>query len=206
MSNESPSKIRSVLLCVLVFFVALGCARNENTGDSTRLAETNKATATNTTTSLATRIEPGLKPTMVHALEAYAPGFQRFAASEYAQHADTTYRADGDFNGDAIPDLALYGHDQTRELLLVLLSGPDSTYRVVPIRASKLEPFQNGVYIYLNTEPPGALEIPAEFKKTLEPKPPDRLRYAAINVFYDSEASVLYYWNGKEFVKVITGD
>jgi hypothetical protein len=180
--------------------------RGENTRANTSVADGNTANGGSATTSLATRIEPELTPAMLRALIVYTPHFQRFAASEYAQHTDTTYRADGDFNGDAIPDLALYGHDETRELLLVLLSEADSTYRVVPISASKLEPFQNGVSIYLNTEPPGPVEIPAEFKKTLEPKPPDRLAYAAINVFYDSEASVLYYWNRKEFVKVITGD
>jgi len=207
MSNESLSDIRSIQLRLFALLVvAIGCARSDNTGASTKVADTYTVNGASAATSLAPSIEPELTPAMLRALNVYAPHFERFAASEYGQHTDTTYRADGDFNGDAIPDLALYGHDKTRELLLVLLSEADSTYRVVPISTSKLEPFQNGVSIYLNTEPPGPVDIPAEFKKTLEPKPPDRLAYAAINVFYDSEASVLYYWNGKEFIKVITGD
>jgi len=143
---------------------------------------------------------------MVRALNGYAPQFHRFAASEYAPGVDTTYRADGDFNGDGVPDLALYGHDKTRELLFVLMSESDSVYRVVPIEDRTLMSFQSGAYVYLWTQPPGPLEIPEELKKNLDPKPPERLLYASINVGYGNEAGVLYYWNGKEFVKVITGD
>jgi hypothetical protein len=152
------------------------------------------------------RIEPELTPAMQRALNTYAPGFHRFAASEYARGVDTTYRADGDFNGDGIRDVALYGHDDARELLLVLLSGLDSVYRVIPLQERALTRFQNGVYIYLKTRPPGPLELPEELKKLLDPKPPERLAYAAIDVAYGNEAGELYYWNGQRFVKVATGD
>jgi hypothetical protein len=190
----------------LLLFAAVACGGNSSQ-TNTQLADTKKAQpAVAATSSTATRIEPELKPAMLRALNAYAPEFRRFAASEYAPRVDTTYRADGDFNGDGVPDLALYGHDKTRELLFVLLSEGDTTYRVVPIEARKLEPFQSGAYVYLNTEPAGPLAIPPEFKRTLEPKPPDRLPYAAINVLYGNEAGVLYYWDGRQFVKVITGD
>jgi hypothetical protein len=149
----------------LTFLVLFGCARTEDSPSNTQIRDSVKSVASSTTTSTDARIEPELKPAMARALDSYAPGFQRFAASEYAPRVDTTYRADGDFNGDSIPDVALYGHDKNRELLVVLLSAPDSSYRVVPIEDRKLEPFQSGVYIYMNTEPPGPLEIPPEFKK-----------------------------------------
>jgi hypothetical protein len=191
---------------LVTLVVALACSRNEKKPDSAQVVDTERGIAASATKSSTTRIEPDLVPAMARALERYAPGFQRFAATEYAPRVDTTYRADGDFNGDNVPDVALYGHDNNRELLLVLLSAPDSAYRVVPIEDRKLEPFQSGVYVYINTEPPGPLDIPSEFKKTLEPRPPERLAYAAINVLYGNEGGVLYYWNGKEFVKVITGD
>ena len=183
-----------------------GCARSDNGRDTTQVIDSNKAATASMTAPSTTRIEPALKPAMARALDGYAPGFQRFAASEYAPRVDTTYRADGDFNGDSIPDVALYGHDKSRELLLVLMSAPDSSYRVVPILEAKLEPFQSGVYIYINTAPPGPIDIPPEFRKTLEPRPPERLPYSAINVIYGNEAGELYYWNGKEFAKVLTGD
>jgi hypothetical protein len=143
---------------------------------------------------------------MQKALDTYAPGFQRFVAAQYIPDVDTTYRADGDFNGDAIPDLALYGHDKTRELLLVLLSQPDSSYRVIPLEDRQLLPVENGLGVSINTQRPGPLDIPDEFLRNIEPRPPKRLEYAGINIVYGREASELYYWNGKEFVKVATGD
>jgi hypothetical protein len=190
---------------LLLLCAAIACAGND-TRRTDQSADSRKAHAADSFTPSANRIEPEPNRAMLRALKAYAPGFQRFAASEYAQRVDTTYRADGDFNGDGLPDLALYGHDSTRELLFVLLSRPDSNYRVIPIEDRKLEPFKNGVYVYLRTEQPGPLDIPAEFKRTIEPKPPERLRYAAIGVLYGNEAGELYYWNGKQFVKILTGD
>jgi hypothetical protein len=154
----------------------------------------------------AVRVEPHLNPAMQRALSAYAPGFRRFSADEYARGVDTSARADGDFNGDGLPDLALYGHDSSRELLFVLLSGPRSVYRVVPLREQALAPFQNGAYTYLKTHPPGPLELPEEFKKLLDPQPPERLAHAAIDVGIGNEAGELYYWDGQQFVKVVTGD
>jgi hypothetical protein len=204
----NPLVMKPVLARTLLLMVAAVACDSNGTRASTQLVDTNKAqtTAAEGAPMAATRIEPELTPAMLRALKGYASEFQRFAASEYAPRVDTTYRADGDFNGDGIPDLALYGHDKTRELLLVLMSEADSSYRVFAIEDRKLEPFQHGAYVYLRTQPPGPLEIPTEFKKTLEPRPPERLRYAAVNVLYGNEAGELYYWDGKQFVKVITGD
>jgi hypothetical protein len=151
----------------------------------------------------ATRIEPELPVPMRRALDAYAPGFRRFAASEYAERQDTTYRANGDFNGDGVGDVALYGHDDNRELLLIILSESDSVYRVVPIEERPLIINAHEVSISLSTQPPGPLDIPDELKEAGTPK---RLQYAAINVLYGQEASELYYWKGDHFAKVATGD
>jgi hypothetical protein len=151
----------------------------------------------------ATRIEPELPVPMRRALDAYAPGFRRFAASEYAERQDTTYRAEGDFNGDGIGDVALYGHDDSRELLLVILSEPDSVYRIVPIEDRPLILKAHEVFIALSTQSPGPLDIPDELKEADTPK---RLQHAAINVLYGQEAGELYYWKGDHFAKVATGD
>jgi hypothetical protein len=140
---------------------------------------------------------------MRRALDAYAPRFRRFAASEYAERQDTTYRADGDFNGDGIGDVALYGHDDNRELLLVILSESEGVYRVVPIEDRPLIINAHEVSISLSTQPPGHLDIPDELKEADTPK---RLQHAAINVLYGQEASELYYWKGDHFAKVATAD
>lgn len=79
-----------------------------------------------------------LTSSMKRALDRYAPGFVRFAPSEYAANTDTVPRVDADFNGDGIPDVALYGHDKARELLLVLLSSSDTVYRVFPLIENRL--------------------------------------------------------------------
>jgi hypothetical protein len=143
---------------------------------------------------------------MQRALDEFAPGFQRFTASEYAPGVDTTYRADGDFNGDGIPDLALYGHDASRELLLVLLSANAGSYRVIPLQERPFSRFPTGAYMYLRTHPAGPLEIPAGLKGLLEPAPPERIEHAGIAVGYGNEAGEVYYWDGRQFVNVQTGD
>jgi hypothetical protein len=143
---------------------------------------------------------------MRRALDDYAPGFQRFTPGEYAPGVDTSYRADGDFNGDGVPDVALYGHDATRELLLVLLSATSRSYRVIPLQERPFSPVPNGAYTYLRTQPAGPLQIPAGLRELLEPAPPERLEHAGIAVGYGNEAGEVYYWNGRQFMKVQTGD
>jgi hypothetical protein len=133
------------------------------------------------------------RPAMQRALDVYAPGME------------ATSRADGDFNGDGMTDRALYGHDKSRELLIVLLSGPGATYRVVPIQERPLSP-SPGTEISLKTHAAGPLVIPGEFKKLLDPKPPDRLEHEAIDVLYGNEAGEVCYWDGERFVTVPTGD
>lgn len=147
-----------------------------------------------------------LNPQMQRALDQFAPGFQRFAASEYAAGVDTTYRAGGDFNGDGTTDVALYGRDETRELLLVLLSAGTRGYDVIPLLDRPFSGLQNGAYIYLRTRPAGPLEIPAGLRELLDPAPPERLEHAGIEVGYGNEASEIYYWNGTRFVSIQTGD
>lgn len=159
--------------------------------------------ASSTPSASATRIEPELSAPMRRALDAYAPTFRRFATSDYAERQDTTYRADGDFNGDGLSDVALYGRDSTRELLIVLLSQSDSVYGVVALEDRPLMAFEHGVYIWINTQPAGLLDIDPMLTEADTPK---RLERPGINVFYDQQASELYFWKGDHFVKVATGD
>ena len=90
------------------------------------------------------RIVPGLSEAMRSALDQFAATFEPFAPEEYnpelaaysaSRQNQLLYQARGDFNGDGLADLALNGHDKTRELLIVILSRPDSSYKVVPLKA-----------------------------------------------------------------------
>jgi len=79
------------------------------------------------------RIAPGLSEAMRSALDQFAATFEPFAPEEYnpelaaysaSRQNQRLYQAKGDFNGDGLADLALNGHDKTRELLIVILSQP----------------------------------------------------------------------------------
>ena len=147
----------------------------------------------------------GLAAPMERALSQYAPGFVRFAPREYAANAGThtVSRAEADFNGDSLPDVALYGHDETREILFVLLSVSDSVYRVYPISETRLEPFPNGVSISIGVRPAGPLQLP---ELLYEADTPKSLKYPALEVTFGQEASEMFYWNGSRLVKQLTGD
>ena len=197
-----------VLAFCLVSSFALACTRSDQTkGTSETVSSSSAVTvvsaASSTPPASATRIEPELSAPMRRALDVYAPTFRRFAAGEFAERQDTTYRADGDFNGDGLSDVALYGRDSTRELLIVVLSQSDSIYRVVPLEDRPLMAFEHGVYMWINTQPPGPLDIDPMLTEAETPK---RLERPGINVFYDQQASELYFWKGDHFVKVATGD
>ncbi|MGI8402006.1 MAG: hypothetical protein ACR2NS_10465 [Gemmatimonadaceae bacterium] len=146
---------------------------------------------------------PGISAPMARALNQYAPGFVRFRGSEYAPHNDTISRVDADFNGDNLPDVAVYGHDKRKEALLVVLSVADSLYRVYPLFENSLEPFPNGVSISLRLLPAGRLKLPELLQDSLTPA---ELRYPAVEVGFGQEGNEMYYWNGARFVKVLTGD
>lgn len=201
--------MKVLTFCSLVASVTLACTVSDQTkADGSKTASSSSVTtvataASSTPPASATRIEPELSAPMKRALDAYAPTFRRFAASEFAERQDTTYRADGDFNGDGRTDIALYGRDSTRELLIVLLSQSDSVYRVVPLEDRPLMTFEHGVYIWINTQPPGPLDIDPMLTEADTPK---RLQHPGINVFYDQQASELYFWKDDHFVKVATGD
>jgi hypothetical protein len=168
-----------------------------------------KGVSSQTATAAAVRVQApsdhlaGLSAPMTRALNQYAPGFVQFRGPEYAPHNDTISRVDADFNGDKLPDVAVYGHDKRKEALLVVLSVSDSVYRVYPLFENSLEPFPNGVSISLRLLPAGRLKLPELLRDSLTPT---ELRYPAIEVGFGQEGSEMYYWNGARFVKAVTGD
>src|SRR5258706_6823232 len=178
--------------------VVLGGARRYQGSD--QIAHTSAST----TPRVAVPQQPeGPTPPMAKALNGYATHFVQFGADEYAPNMDTTTRVESDFNGDARRDVALYGHDTTRELLIVLLSKADTLYRVYPVRESRLEPFPSGVTLSLGVQPAGQLKLPGMLREVNTPR---SLKYPALEVNFGHEASAIYYWDGTRFVKVVTGD
>lgn len=184
-------RVRNSLAVGLLFACTRGSERSDQPASSTAATPT-----------VAPRADSLTAP-MAKALNEFATNFVQFGAGEYAANMNTTTRVETDFNGDASPDLALYGHDSTRELLLILLSQGDSLYRVYPIRESRLEPFPTGVSMSLGVQPAGALVLPGLLREANTPK---SLKYPALEVNFGHEASVIYYWDGVRFTKVVTGD
>jgi hypothetical protein len=154
---------------------------------------------------------------MRKALDHYAPDFGPFSLEQYsprlmeffrppgADPGDPLNRAAGDFNGDGVPDLALYGHDQTRELTIVLLSQPDKTYRVMPLKERPLSSYKYPAQAFLLADPPGPLEIPEGLEAIDSPPPPKTLPHGGVSVGGDG-SSQLFYWDGSRFASVTTGD
>jgi len=157
------------------------------------------------------RIVPGLSEAMRSALDQFAATFEPFAPEEYnpelaaysaSRQNQLLYQAKGDFNGDGLADLALNGHDKTRELLIVILSQPDSSYKVVPLKEKARQPLYNhDVGIFLTAIGPGPLNM------SNGPLPrPDSLSYDGVVVNYGEAASEVFYWTGTQFLQFFTGD
>ena len=166
--------------------------------------------------SISNTAAPELSAPMKRALDAYAPGFQLFTVSNFTTQVvsysqpptnEPLNRAAGDFNGDGVPDLALYGHDNSREMILVLLSVPDKTYKVFPLKEQQALPRQaHDLSVYITAAQPGPLEIPEGLTGLDTPPPPKTLPHGGVNIIYDGQAGELFYWNGSRFVLVTTGD
>lgn len=55
----------------------------------------------------------------------------------------------------------------------------------------------------LGVQPAGALVLPGLLR---EANTPTSLKYPALEVTFGHQASVIYYWDGLRFTKVVTGD
>lgn len=213
-------------LASVIIVAALGCrgerpSRAQMPADSVPVSVD---TARIPQDSLSSRVDstpkkdtPKLSAPMQQALDSYAPGFAPFSLDQYsprmmqffrphdADPRDPLNQAEGDFNGDGVSDLALYGRDQTRELTIVLLSQPDRTYRVMPLEERPLSSYQHPARAFLRAVPPGPLEIPRGLEGIDSLPPPKTLPHDAVSVTGDGSGQ-LFYWTGSRFVAVTTGD
>jgi len=192
---------------VLLTIVVGGCAKQEGQQSQADSATASTTVALTATTTKKTQLE--LPHAMRTALDQFAPSFEPFSPAEYSRDVvpdstswltNTPYQAKGDFNGDGLPDLALNGHDSTRELLIVLLSQPDSTYRVYPLKDIGRQPtYNHDVILPLSAAPPG-------YELSAPPPHPERLPHGGIVVNYPPPTSAVFYWNGSSFVQFFGGD
>jgi len=194
--------------------VGLACACTQEKQSSSAMLTTDSTVPVIDSISSTAALE--LSAPMKRALDAYAPNFQLFTLSDFTTQVvsysqpptnEPLNRAAGDFNGDGVPDLALYGHDNSREMILVLLSMTDKTYKVFPLKEQQALPRQaHDLSVYLTAALPGPLEIPEGLTGLDTPPPPKTLLHGGINIIYDDQAGELFYWNGSRFVLVTTGD
>lgn len=179
---------------------AFGCAKEQ--------APAGSRAASGTISSSAPKVDLQISEQMHHVLDRFAPTFAPFAADEYSRDvlADSSmwqtsrpYEARADLNGDGLQDVALNGHDDARELLIILLSQPDSTYKVYPLKEIGRQPtYNHDVQISLTTVKPGPVAAEG-------PVVPEALPYGGIEVHYPG-ASEIFYWNGSRFLQFFTGD
>jgi hypothetical protein len=189
--------MRTLLPCLVIMGIAIGCSRGERA------------------TQASNGVAKELSAPKQSALDKVAPDFQRFSLSEYSPQVaeysrpptnEPLNRADGDFNGDGIPDVALHGYDRTRELVIVLLSRSDSSYQAIPIGEWPLYHHDRGNATFIVATPAGPLEIPEGLRGIDTPPPPQTLPHGGVSIINDGQAGQLFYWNGSRFVAVTTGD
>ncbi|MHB1863768.1 MAG: hypothetical protein ACYCVL_12445 [Gemmatimonadaceae bacterium] len=158
--------------------------------------------------SAAFRLE--LPTAMVRLLRDSAPGFQPWGMDRYDPDVRRTYFLSyravpsaviGDFNGDGIPDVVADGRTGTEALEVCLLSQGNG-YRFIVLRRGGLDATvaaRGSEIRYLVFHPPGQIGPGLGTDSVL-------LRTDAFEEVYFEKASVLYYWNGKEFKQWQTSD
>jgi len=146
-------------------------------------------------------------------LNDYNPTFQVWKSEDYVEHCgqpphydcseqQAPFAVAGDFNGDSLQDIVLMGHDETKDLILAVLSNNDS-YRVVEFRSSMSnelsDPQQLGLWVYLKYFGPNKINSPYEEEEL-------NLTTDAVHLIYCEKASSLYYYNDGEFKSYAISD
>jgi hypothetical protein len=128
---------------------------------------------------------------MQRALDILVPGFEPFSLNEYSLQVaeysrppknELLNQASGDFNGDGIPDIALHGHDPSRELVVVLMSQSDSSYKAIPIAEWPLYHHNRGNDTFIVAALPGPLEIPEGLRGLDTHPPPQTLPHGGVSI------------------------
>jgi len=164
-----------------------------------------------------------VSPEMKAVLDAFNPGFKIWDREDFLPSILETYQLQknqcpqavfGDFNGDLVGDIILWGHDSKSTLLLAILSYQKESlafdYKVQVIRKGPpiknprelvcSSPAKKGLGSYLTYFPPGQLK--SEFEEK-----PLNLKTAAFKLQDACVSSVaLYYYKDGRFHTYTTGD
>lgn len=153
-----------------------------------------------------------LPPGMREALEDTVPGFEPWPRAVYDDEVLerwatppedlALFGAVGDFDGDGREDAALEGHDGHRQWLLAILDRRPEP-RVVVID-SRVPPRLSGGRrrTIVSVRSPGEVSLP----ESLRDQGPLVLENEGFVRSFLGQAAVLYYWDGKQFVRRIIGD
>lgn len=158
---------------------------------------------------------------MLHALDQWDPTFRPWEERDYQPLIIRFYKFSafeapfaifGDYNGDALIDVAIDGRTKTRTVSIVLLSNSDGTYRVIVVESRRgvIDPKEvwyglggdsrgYGLWVFLSRRIPARSEL-GIVDKVVKP------RYESFEREYWEKASSAWYWDGHRFQEVITGD
>jgi hypothetical protein len=185
----------------------LACRSSEQTPGTAAASDSVSAAPVRTGDPIA----PELSDPMRTALDDFAPGFERFALADYSPELVSSlsserpsYKAEGDFNGDGLPDIGLFGRDRTRELVIAVVSNPDGSYKVFQLKEWPRPPVYNhNINIWLGSVKPGKVEV--DYPEIVDSMRPNSLPHGAISVNY-AGVSEVHYWTGSGFQWYSTSD
>lgn len=159
-----------------------------------------------------------LNAAMLHALDAWDPTFRPWDDRDYQPGIIRTFKFSsfespfavlGDYNGDGRIDAAIDGRTKTQTVSIVLLS-KGSAYRLIVLNKTalknpKTEWYEDtdrreyGLWIFLGRRWPAHARLGIE-------EPVVRPPFESFERQYWGKASSVFYWDGRKFQEVITGD
>jgi hypothetical protein len=156
---------------------------------------------------------------MLRAVDAWDPTFRPWEDRDYQPGIISTFKFSsyeapfavfGDYNGDGHIDAAVEGRTKAHTVEIVLLSG-GSTYRVIVLSKTGLtdpkkewygvdtDRREYGLWIFLGRRWPA--DAPLGLEETVV-RPP----FESFERQYWEKGASVFYWDGRKFQEVITGD
>lgn len=161
-----------------------------------------------------------MPPKMEKALHEFDPDFEIWSQTDFIplirnqvfdfNLKQTPSAVIGDFNGDGIKDIALFGHNQTDSRIISIVSDGNAfkAYEIASFKQMDPEDQwivvgpdtkEHGLQIYITYHPPGFIESPYE-EKGLD------LKTDAIEIIYFEKAATLVYFEKGAFHEYVTAD
>jgi hypothetical protein len=160
-----------------------------------------------------------LTAAMLHALDAWDPSFRPWEDRDYQPGILSTFKFSsyeapfavfGDYNGDGHIDVAIDGRTKTNTVEIVLLSS-DSAYRLIILDKTALknpkgewygvdtDRREYGLWVFLGRRWPAHAPLGIE-------EPVVRPPFESFERQYWRKGASVFYWDGRKFREVVTGD